>query len=182
VDQLQPQPNVTTVKVPNQAVTSLNREFLAVLANEEVAGIGRAVAQIVRGDGWHEAKASAVLVAAIAGWLGTEVVRPMGFYANGTGPVEIAARVGDYFITGHGIENEEELTINCCQRHRARFSQSRLDDQDLSQPNARFTMGSPLAQRAADRLAAVLSEEIDPEIARVVLARPLPLSWSKTLR
>ena len=30
-------------------------------------------------------------------------------------------------------------------------------------------MGSPLAQRAVDRLALVLTEEIDPEIARVVL-------------
>jgi hypothetical protein len=30
-------------------------------------------------------------------------------------------------------------------------------------------MGSPIAQRASDRLAAVLADEIDPEIARVVL-------------
>jgi hypothetical protein len=30
-------------------------------------------------------------------------------------------------------------------------------------------MGSPLALRAIDRLAVLLAEEIDPEIARVVL-------------
>ncbi len=163
-------------------MTSLNREFLAVLLNEEVAGIGRAVAQIVRGDGWREAKASAVLVAGVVGWLGTDVVRPTGFYANGVGPVELIARIGDYYITGHGVENEEELVINCCQRHRARFSQSRLDELELDQPNPRFTMGSPLALRAADRLAVILAEEIDPEIARVVLSQPVPRSWSRTLR
>jgi hypothetical protein len=161
--------NVTTAKGLGQAVTSLNREFRAVLVNEEAAGIGRAVAQIVRGDGWHEAKASAVLVAALVGWLGQDAVHPIGFYANGTGPVEVVARVGHFYITGHGIESEDDLTVNCCERHRARFSQSRLDDLDLTQPNPRFTMGSPLAQRAADRLATILSEEIDPEIARVVL-------------
>jgi hypothetical protein len=79
------------------------------------------------------------------------------------------AKVGKYYITGHGIENEDDLTVNACQRHRARFSQSRLDDMDLGQPNTRFTMGSPLALRAIDRLAALLVDEIDPEIARVVL-------------
>ncbi len=169
LDQPDRQQNVTTTKGLGQAVTSLNREYRAVLVNEEVQGIGRAVAQIVRGDGWHEAKASAVLVAALVGWLGVDAVHPVGFYANGTGPVEAVAKVGHFYLTGHGIESEDDLTVNCCERHRARFSQSRLEDLDLSQPNARFTMGSPLAQRAADRLAAILSEEIDPEIARVVL-------------
>jgi hypothetical protein len=169
VEQLDRQQNVTTAKGPSQAVTSLNREFRAVLVNEEVAGIGRAVAQIVRGDGWHEAKASAVLVAAVVSWLGPDAVHPLGFYANGTGPVEVVAKIGRYYITGHGIENEDDLTVNACQRHRARFSQSRLEDMDLGQPNTRFTMGSPLAVRAVDRLAGLLSEEIDPEIARVVL-------------
>jgi hypothetical protein len=170
VDQTDQSQNVTTtVKAPSQAVISLNREFLAVLVNEEVAGIGRAVAQIVRGDGWHEAKASAVLAASVVGWLGSDVVFPLGFYANGTGPVEIVAKVGRYYITGYGIENEDDITVNACQRHRARFSQSRFEDMDLTQANSRFTMGSPLAQRAVDRLASLLSEEIDPEIARVVL-------------
>lgn len=156
-------------KGPGQAVVSLNREFMAVLVSEEAANIGRVIAQIVRGDGWHEAKASAVLVDAIAGWLGHDAVTPMGFFANGTGPVEIIAKVGKYFLTGHGIEGEEDLTVNCCERHRARFSQSRLEDYDLGSNNARFTSGSPLAQRAADRLAVLLAEEVDPEIARVVL-------------
>lgn len=142
---------------------------MAVLVSEEAANIGRVIAQIVRGDGWHEAKASAVLVDAIAGWLGHDAVTPMGFFANGTGPVEIIAKVGKYFLTGHGIEGEEDLTVNCCERHRARFSQSRLEDYDLGSNNARFTSGSPLAQRAADRLAVLLAEEVDPEIARVVL-------------
>jgi hypothetical protein len=169
VDQPDRQQNVMTAKGPSQAIASLNREFLAVLVSEEAAEIGRAVAQIVRGEGWHEAKASAVLVEALVAWLGPSAVQPLGFYANGTGPVEIVARVGHYFITGHGIENEQDLTINCCQRHRARFSQSRLEDLDLAVPNTRFTMRSPLAQRAAGRLGALLGEEIDPEIARVVL-------------
>ena len=169
VDQPDRQQNTVTARGPSQAVASLNREFQSVLVSEEAAGIGRAVAQIVRGDGWHEAKASAVLVEALAVWLGSDAVRPIGFFANGTGPVEVVARVGHYFVTGHGIENEDDLTVNCCQRHRARFSQSRLEDLDISIPNTRFTMGSPLAQRAAERLGALLTEEIDPEIARVVL-------------
>lgn len=169
VDQPDRQLNTVTARGPSQAVTSLNREFQSVLVSEEAAGIGRAVAQIVRGDGWHEAKASAVLTEALVVWLGSEAVRPIGFFANGTGPVEIVAKVGHYFVTGHGIENEDDLTVNCCQRHRARFSQSRLEDLDISIPNTRFTMGSPLAQRAAQRLGALLAEEIDPEIARVVL-------------
>jgi hypothetical protein len=169
VDQPDRQQNVTSAKGPSQAVSSLNREYRAVLINEEATGIGRAVAQIVRGDGWHEAKSSAVLVTAVIGWLGGDAVRPIGFCANGTGPVEMVAKVGNYYITGHGIESEDDITVNCCERHRTRFSQARLEDLDPAQPNPRFAMGSPLAQRAVDRLAAILSEEIDPEIARVVL-------------
>src|SRR5664280_346054 len=154
VDQPDRQQNVMTEKGPSQAVASLNREFLAALVSEEAAEIGRSVAQIVRGEGWHEAKASAVLVDAIVAWLG-RAVQPLGFYANGTGPVEVVARVGNYYITGHGIEDERDLTINCSQRHRARFSQSRLEDLDLMVPNSRFTMGSPLAKRAAERMGAL---------------------------
>jgi hypothetical protein len=142
---------------------------MAVLVSEEAANIGRTIAQIVRGDGWHEAKSSAVLVDAVASWLGRDAVQTLGFYANGTGPVEIVARIGKYYITGHGIESEEDLTVNCCERHRARFSQSRIDEYDLKTATARFTWGTPLAQRAADRLAAMFTEEVDPEIARVVL-------------
>jgi hypothetical protein len=152
-----------------QAVTSLNREFLAALVTEEAAGIGRTVAQIVRGDGWLEAKASAVLVDAIAGWLGRDAVKAVGFFANGTGPVEIVAKVGDYYITGRGIEVEDDLTVNCCERHRARFSQSRVEEWDLSTNTTRFAWGSPAAQKAADRMAVLLAEQVDPEIARVVL-------------
>ncbi|MGD0247628.1 MAG: hypothetical protein ABSB75_01100 [Candidatus Limnocylindrales bacterium] len=169
MDQPDRQQNATTAKGPSQAVTSLNREFRTVLVSEEAAGIGRAVAQIVRGDGWRETNASAVLVAAISGWLGGDAVQPLGFYANGTGPVEVVAKVGNYLLSGYGIETEDDLTRNACERHRARFSQSRLDGMDLAVANSRFTMGSALAQRSADRLAALLAEEIDPEIARVVL-------------
>jgi hypothetical protein len=169
VDQVDRQPNSIAARSTAQAVASLNREYLAVLVNEEVAMIGRAVAQIVRGDGWNEAKASAVLTSAIVGWLGPEAVQTVGFYADGTGPVEVVARVGRYYLTGHGIETEDDLTVNCCQRHRARFSQSHLDELDLGQTNSRFTMGTVLADRAVDRLTEILGEEIDPEIALVVL-------------
>lgn len=147
----------------------MNREIMAVLVSEEAANIGRTIAQIIRGDGWREAKASAVLVAAIATWLGRDAVQTVGFYANGTGPTEVVAKIGDHYITGFGIENEADLTAKACERHRARFSQSRLDDYDLASVNSRFTWGTPLAQRAADRLAAMLADEVDPEIARVVL-------------
>jgi hypothetical protein len=156
-------------KSQGQAVASLAREYQAVLVSEEAAEIGRAVAQIVRGDGWHEAKASMVLVDAIAGWLGRDVVTPVGFFANGTGPVEVIARVGNYYITGYGIEGAEDLTVNCCERHRSRFSQSRLDGFEAPQLGTRFAWGNPGAQRAADRLAVLLAEQVDPEIARVIL-------------
>ena len=159
----------TPPKGPGQAVVSLNREFMAVLVNEEAASIGRAIAQIVRGDGWIEARASAVLVDAIAGWLGRDAVQTLGFYANGTGPVEVVAKIGNYYITGHGIESESDATVNACERHRARFSQSRIDDYDLKSGNSRFNWGTPLTQRAADRLSGLLNEEVDAEIARVVL-------------
>jgi hypothetical protein len=142
---------------------------MAVLVNEEAASIGRAIAQIVRGDGWLEAKASAVLVEAVATWLGRDAVQTVGFFANGTGPVEVVARIGSYYITGHGIESESDLTVNCCERHRARFSQSRVDDYDLKSGNGRFNWGTPLTQSAADRLAGLLKEEVDPEVALVVL-------------
>jgi hypothetical protein len=168
MDEADNQQNVTTAKGPGKAVISLNREFRAVLASEEAAGIGRAVAQIVRGDGWNESRASAVLIAAIARWLGSDAVAPLGFYANGTGPVEVVAKVGNYYMTGHGIEAEDDLIVTCCERHRARFSQSRLEDLDLTTPNPRFTEG-PLAERAADRMAEIFAEEIDAEIARIVL-------------
>jgi len=174
VDQAENQQNVSTAKGLGKAVKSLNREFRGVLANEEAADIGRAVAQIVRGDGWTEAKASAVLVAAIVRWLGPDVVYPIGFFSNGTGPVEVLARVGAYYLTGHGIETGENLIVTCCERHRgARFTQSRLEEMDLAKPNSRFTEG-PMAQRAADRLGDILSEEIDAEIARLVLGAESP--------
>lgn len=170
MDQLDRQRQGTvTAKGPSQAVASLNRELRAVLVSEEAANIGRTVAQIVRGDGWREAKASAVLVDGIAGWLGRDAVTAVGFYANGTGPVEVVAKVGNLFISGNGIEIEDDFVKNGCERHRARFSQSRLEELDLTQANSRFTMGSPVAQRAADRLAVMLAEAVDPEIARVVL-------------
>jgi hypothetical protein len=170
VDQPDRQQTVVTAKGQNLAVLSLNRGLQAVLVSEEAAGIGRAVAQIVRGDGWQEAKSSAVVVEAVIGWLGRDVVTPVGFFSNGAGPVEALAKVGSYYITGRGIDHEDDIIINCCERHRgARFSQSRTEEMDLSAPNSRFTMGSPLAQRAADRLAVLLAEELDPEIARVVL-------------
>jgi hypothetical protein len=160
----------TAAKGTNRAVVSLNREFMAVLVAEEAASIGRAIAQIVRGDGWHEAKASAVLVDAIAGWLGRDAVQTLGFYANGTGPVEVVAKIGNYYLTGHGIESESDVTVNCCERHRARFSQSRVDDYDLKSGNSRFNWGTPLTQRASDRLAGLLKEEVDPEVALMVLS------------
>jgi hypothetical protein len=169
VDQPQTQQNVTAPRGPHKAVISLNRAFRSVLNNEEVAGIGRAVAQIVRGDGWREARSSAVLVAAIVRWLGPDAVYPVGFFANGTGPVEVLAKVGNYYLTAHGIETEDNMLVTCCERHRgARFTQSRLDDMDLSASNSRFTEG-PIAQQAADRLGEILAEEIDAEIARVIL-------------
>jgi len=65
VDQPDRQQTVVTAKGPNLAVVSLNRGLQAVLVSEEAAGIGRAVAQIVRGDGWQEAKSSAVMVEAV---------------------------------------------------------------------------------------------------------------------
>jgi hypothetical protein len=174
VDQPETQQNVTPARGLDKAVISLNREFRAVLANEEAAEIGRAVAQIVRGDGWKEAKSSAVLVAAIVRWLGPDAVYPVGFFANGTGPVEVLAKVGNYFLTGYGIEVEDNLIVACCERHRgARFTQSRLEEMDLARPNQRFTEG-PMAQRAADRLGDIFSEEIDAEIARVVLGAEGP--------
>jgi hypothetical protein len=169
VDQPETQQNDTPARALDKAVISLNREFRAVLANEEAAGIGRAVAQIVRGDGWNEAKASAVLVAAIVRWLGPDAVYPVGFFANGTGPVEVLAKVGNYYLTGHGVETGDNLIVACCERHRgARFTQSRLEEMDLAKPNPRFTEG-PVAQRAADRLGDILAEELDAEIARLVL-------------
>lgn len=169
MDQTETQQNATPARALDKAVISLNRELHAVLANEEASGIGRAVAQIVRGDGWIEAKASAVLVAAIVRWLGPDAVYPVGFFANGTGPVEVLARVGNYYLTGFGIETGDDLIVACCERHRgARFSQSRLEDMDLAKPNPRFTEG-PIAQQAADRLGDILAEEIDAEIARLVL-------------
>lgn len=162
--------NVATARAPNQAVTSLKREFSAVLVSEEAANIGRTVAQIVRGDGWQEAKSSLVLIEAVRQWLGPDAVEPLGFYANGTGPVEIVGKVGSFYLTGHGIDVEEDILVNSCQRHRgARFSSSYFQEVDLSQANPRMTMGTPIAERAIERMAALLGEEIDPEIARVVL-------------
>jgi hypothetical protein len=162
------QQNVTTAKGPSQAVTSLNREFRAVLVNEEVAGIGRAVAQIVRGDGWHEAKASAVLVDAIgAGW-DADAVQPMGFFANGTGPVEVVARVGKYYITGHGIETEDDLTVNVLRAPSRPVQPVPLEDWTWLAQHA-LHLGQPAGPAGRRSSGRLLAEEIDAEIARVVL-------------
>lgn len=141
---------------------------MTVLCSEEAANIGRTVAQIVRGDGWREAKASAVLADAIAGWLGRDAVQIFSFYANDCAS-EVFARIGNFYMSGHGIETEDEITVNCCTRHRSRFSESRLGEYSLKTGESRFLWGTPLAQRASERLAAMFTEEVDPEIARVVL-------------
>ncbi len=173
VEQTHSQQNAATPRGPLPPVLSLNREFRAALGGDEAAAIGLAVAQIVRGDGWNESRASAVLVAAVTRWLGPDIVYPVGFYANGMGPVEVAARVGNYYVTGHGIDTEQNLIVSCCERHRARFSQARFETIDLARPNTRFTEG-PAAQKAAERLAEILADEIDAEIARVVLGAAGP--------
>jgi hypothetical protein len=164
------QQNTATVRGPSQAVQSLNREFCAVLVSEEAATIGRAAAQIVRGDGWHEARASVVLVEALRLWLGADAVQPLGYFANGTGPVEILGKVGKFYFSGHGIDVEEDVAVNCSQRNRgARFSASYFEEVDISKPNPRMTMGTPLARQAAERMAELFAEELDAEIARVIL-------------
>jgi hypothetical protein len=155
--------------VMHQAVSSLHRELRAVLAGDEAGNIGRAIAQIATGDGWLEARSSAVLVDAIAAWLGRDAVATVAFVDGGIGPVELVARVGDHFITARDIQNEQDLTVSCCERHRARFSQAKVDAYDLATKNSRFSWGTPLSQKASNRLAEILRDGIDPEVARVVL-------------
>jgi hypothetical protein len=169
VDQSGTEQTATAVNSASRACASLDREILAVLTSEEGAALGREVAQIVHGDGWHEFKSSVVLVRAIVAWLGGAAVQPLGFYGNGIGPLEVVAKVGKYYITGFGIETDDDVTVNTCQRHRARFSQSHFEPMDLGVTNARFTMDGAMAKRATDRLAAILTEEVDPDIARAVL-------------
>ena len=169
VDQTGSEQTATAVKSASQACASLDREILSVLSSEEVAGIGREVAQIADGNGWHEFKSSVVLVRAIVSWLGEPAVQPLGFHGNGIGPLEVVAKVGKYYITGFGIETDDDLTVNTCQRHRSRFSQSHFEPMNLGVTNARFTMDGAVAKRATARLAAILTEEIDPDIALAVL-------------
>jgi len=161
--------SVAAARGPSRAVITLNRDFLAILASEEAAGIGRSVAEIPRGDGWQEAKASAVLAGAIIGWLSPEAVRTFAFSANGNGPLEVVAKVGRFFITGHGIESFDDLTDHCSQRYGADPGESHLDEFTMTEPNERFAMGGALARRATGRMAVLLGLELDREAVLVVL-------------
>jgi hypothetical protein len=165
-------PNPPGAVVMQRAMASLHRELRAVLISEEAAVIGRAVAQIANGDGWLETRSSAVLTDALCSWLGRETAATAAFFDDGIGPVEVLARVGGYFVTAREILNAQDMTITCCERHKVRFSQAKLDDYSLATNSSRFSWGTPLAQKASTRLAEILREGIDPEVARVVLSAP----------
>jgi hypothetical protein len=168
VDQSQ-NPNVETARGPSLAVINLDHDFLAILASEEAARIGRSVAEIPRGDGWREAKASAVLAGAVIGWLSPDAVQTFGFFADENGPLEIVAKVGQFYITGHGIESYDDLTAHCSQRHGTDPGQSHLDEFSTTEPDVRFTMDGARARRATARMAALLGVELDREAVLAVL-------------
>jgi hypothetical protein len=75
---------------------------MAALVTEEAAGTGARLLQIVRGDGWLEAKAPAVLCGRYRqlARLG-DAVKAVGFFANGTGPVEIVQGRRSHHRTRH---------------------------------------------------------------------------------
>ena len=151
------------------AVVTLERDFLAILSSEEAGGIGRSVVEIPYGDGWRDARASAVLAGAVIGWLSPDAAQAFGFFADENGPLEIIARVGRFYITGHGIESYHNLTTHCSERHGTDPGQAHLDVFTITKPDTRFTMDGALARRASARMAALLGVELDREAVLAVL-------------
>ncbi len=152
----------------NPALLSLEREFRRTLASEEGVRLARQAAHQVSGD-WSEPRASAVLADAVARWLGRDVVTSLGFYANGGVAVEVFPYIGEEYLTFQGFKNADDMMAWCCERHRARFSLSKFAEFDTKNPGPRVTWGDVKCEEAAAKLAALLADSIDQDIARIVL-------------
>ncbi len=151
------------------AVVSLEREYHRVLFCEEAVKLGRAAARLTSGNGWDEPRASAVLVDSVARWLGRDIVTAHAFYANGGPAVEIYALIGDQYLAYDRFRNAEDMMAWCCERFRARFSMSKFAEFDRANPGPRVVWGDALSDKIATRMAELLAEAVDQDVARLVL-------------
>lgn len=151
------------------ALISLEREYRRVLNSEESIKLAKAAARLQSAEGWKEPRASAVLVEAVARWLGRDIVTAHAFYANGGPAVEVFALIGDLYLDHDRFRNAEDMMAWCCERHRARFSQSKFAEFDRANPGARIVWGDATSDKIATRVAELLSETVDQDVARLVL-------------
>ncbi len=153
----------------NTALVSLEREYRRVLTSPEGIRLGRLASRLTMGDGWSEPRATGVLVEALARWLGRDAVTAMAFYANGGPAVEVFAVIGDHWLAWDGFKHADDMMAWCCEKHRARFSQSKFAEFDTKNPGNRMNWGDANCEKAAAGLAELLGATLDQDIARLVL-------------
>lgn len=151
------------------AVVSLEREYHRVLFCEEAVKLGRSAARLTAGGGWDEPRASAVLVDGVARWLGRDAVTAHAFYANGGPAVEVYALIGDHYLAFDRFRNAEDMMAWCCERFKARFSMSKFAELDRTNPGPRVVWDGSQSDRIATRIAEMLTEAIDQDVARLVI-------------
>ncbi len=150
------------------AIVSLEREYNRVLFCEEAVKLGRAAARLTAGNGWDEPRASAVLVEGVARWLGHDAVTAHGFFSNGGPAVEVYALIGDEYLAYDRFRNPEDMMAWCCERFKARFSMSKFALFDRQNPGPRLVWDGN-SERIATRMAELLTDAIDQDVARLVL-------------
>lgn len=154
---------------PRMAVlASLERDFMAVINSGDGTKIGRAAARQMWGNGWKEARASAVLAEAVRRWLGHDAVEVLAF-CNDEGPLEVMATVGPYGISGEGIASAEHVFYDWCRRFHLSANDARFVPFDPSEATLQFTSGDAVAEQAIAHLSKLFERAIDPGVALMVL-------------
>jgi hypothetical protein len=148
---------------------SLEREFLRVLASPAGVKIGRSIYRSRMGDGWSDPRTSAVLADAVARWLDPGAVQILGFYSDGDEPREVVAAVGDVYVSRAGFTSHDEAFLRCCETHGGGPGSSFFGEFMPFSAGRYVAWADEFSEQAIVQLADLLSEEVDPDVARMVL-------------
>jgi hypothetical protein len=151
------------------SLLSLEREFLRVLASPEAVKIGRSIYRARVGDGWSDPRTSAVLADAVARWLDPNCVKLLGFYNDGDEPRVVVAAIGNVVISRAGFSGIDDAFTRCCEAHGAGSGNPFFGEFMPFSSGRYVAWADEFSEQAIVRMADLLSDEVDPDVARLVL-------------
>jgi hypothetical protein len=151
------------------SLLSLEREFLRVLASPDGIKIGRSIYRSRMGDGWSDPRTSAVLAEAVARWLDPNNVQLVGFYLDGDEPCDVVAAVGQVFVSRAGFCSQDEAFSRCCEAHGSDPASSFFGEFMPFSAGRYVAWADEFSEQAIVRLADLLSDSVDSDVARMVL-------------